>query len=107
MVRVLIVEDDAAIRETLSAILRGDDVEVTLCDGATQAAKLIPRGNYDVIITDMRMETPTSGADVIPQDIKQRGRGIDIHGVRFTVHLQGDITHVWFSLRIGVDTIIV
>ena len=65
MVRVLIVEDDAAIRETLSAILRGDNVEVTLCDGATQAAQLIPRGAYDVIITDMRMETPTSGVDVI------------------------------------------
>ena len=65
MVRVLIVEDDAAIRETLSAVLRGDDVEVTLCDGATKAAQVISGSDFDLVITDMRMETPTSGCDVI------------------------------------------
>ena len=65
MVRVLIVEDDVAIRETLGTILRNKDVDVTLCCGAVEAAALIPSGGYDVIITDMRMETPTSGCDVI------------------------------------------
>lgn len=65
MVRVLIVEDDAAIRETLGSILRSKDVDIALCSGAAEAAALIPSGGYDVIITDMRMETPTSGCDVI------------------------------------------
>ncbi len=65
MVRLLIVEDDAAIRETLAAILRSKDVEVTLCCGAIEASKLIAGSEFDVIITDMRMETPTSGYDVI------------------------------------------
>lgn len=65
MVRVLIVEDEAAIRETLSAILRGDDVDVTVCGGAGQAAELISTSEFDLVITDMRMETDTSGCDVI------------------------------------------
>jgi Response regulator containing CheY-like receiver, AAA-type ATPase, and DNA-binding domains len=65
MVRVLLVDDDAAIRETLATILRADEVEVTTCDCAAKAAGLIASGGYDIIITDMRMETPTSGSDVI------------------------------------------
>ncbi len=65
MVRVLIVEDDAAIRETLAALLRSETVDVTHCEGACQAADLLPSGNYDIVITDMRMETSTSGRDVI------------------------------------------
>lgn len=65
MIRILLVEDDAAIRETLSAILREDNVEVTLCNGAGQATELISHDNFDLVITDMRMESPTSGCDVI------------------------------------------
>jgi CheY-like chemotaxis protein len=65
MIHILLVEDDAAIRETLSAILREDDVDVTLCTGAGQAAEMISHNNFDLVITDMRMETPTSGCDVI------------------------------------------
>ena len=65
MVRVLIVEDDVAIRETLGTILRSKEVDIALCSSAAQAAELIPGGGFDIIITDMRMETPTSGYDVI------------------------------------------
>ncbi len=65
MVRVLIVEDDAAIRETLSAILRADGVEIAVCNGASEAGKLMSGSAFDLVITDMRMETPTSGCDVI------------------------------------------
>lgn len=64
-VRVLLVDDDAAIRETLTAILRMEQVEVTTSTCAHDAVQQLAAGSFDIVITDMRMETPNAGVDVV------------------------------------------
>jgi two-component system response regulator HydG len=53
-VRVLVVDDDAALRETLADGLRAHDYEVT-ATGAGAAAELVRKGGHDVLVTDLRM----------------------------------------------------
>jgi CheY-like chemotaxis protein len=64
-VRVLLVDDDAAIRETLTAILRMEHAEVTAATCARDAVQQLAAGAFDLVITDMRMETPNAGVDVV------------------------------------------
>lgn len=65
MVRILFVEDDQAIRQTLAAILRDQEVDVTVCESARQALGVIGEHTFDLVVTDMRMETATAGSEVI------------------------------------------
>jgi len=64
-VRVLLVDDDANIRDTMTAILRMERAEVTTATCARDAVQQLAAHGYDVVITDMRMETPNAGADVV------------------------------------------
>lgn len=53
--RVLVVDDDELIRESLSTLLKSADFEVTLaCDGA-EALTLQGRQHYPVVVTDRAM----------------------------------------------------
>ena len=58
--RVLIVDDSSAtrtfIRECLEASVSGDEeIEVTEADGGLEALRLLPRGPYGLVITDINM----------------------------------------------------
>ena len=53
-VRVLVVDDDAALRETLADGLRAHDYDVT-ASGAEAASRLVRDGGHDVLVTDLRM----------------------------------------------------
>jgi len=64
-VRVLIVEDDSAVRDTLSAILTLEGLNVAACASAREALQHLSEREFDLVITDMRMETPTAGLDVV------------------------------------------
>jgi DNA-binding NtrC family response regulator len=63
--RVLVVDDDAAIREMLAAILELEDAEVLQCASASEAVKALAENAFDLVVTDMWMETPTAGLDVV------------------------------------------
>jgi len=63
--RVLFAEDDPSIRESFSAILKLEGVTVTSCASADEACQKLADGLYDLVITDMRMETPTAGWKVV------------------------------------------
>jgi CheY-like chemotaxis protein len=62
---VLIAEDDRAIRECFTAILALEGVAVTACSSAYEACQQLANEAYDLVITDMRMETPTAGWSVV------------------------------------------
>jgi two-component system response regulator HydG len=53
-VRVLVVDDDAALRETLADGLRAHDYDV-VATGAGDASRLVRDAGHDVLVTDLRM----------------------------------------------------
>jgi len=63
--RVLFAEDDLSIRESFTAILKLEGVAVTACASAVEACQHLSAEPYDLVITDMRMETPTAGWSVV------------------------------------------
>src|SRR5215471_4776627 len=63
--RILLVDDELAILLTLRAILEMNGFEVDTAASAKEAQTKLKNGIYEMVITDMRMETETAGYDVI------------------------------------------
>jgi len=63
--RILLVDDELAILLTLRAILEMNGFEVDTAASSKEAQTKLRNGVYEMVITDMRMETETSGYDVI------------------------------------------
>jgi DNA-binding NtrC family response regulator len=63
--RILLVDDELAILLTLKAILEMHHFEVETASSAKEGAQKMGKATFDMIITDMRMETETAGYDVI------------------------------------------
>lgn len=62
--RILLVDDELAILLTLRAILEMNGFEVDTAASGKEALSKLKSGVYEMVITDMRMETETSGYDV-------------------------------------------
>ena len=69
--RILLVDDELAILLTLKAILEMNGFEVETAGSAHEAQLKLGHGVYQMVITDMRMETETAGYDVICAARKQ------------------------------------
>lgn len=69
--RILLVDDELAILLTLKAILEMNGFEVDTAASAREALPKLEKNSYQMIITDMKMETETSGYDVIRAARKQ------------------------------------
>src|SRR5438045_9645681 len=70
--RILLVDDELAILLTLKAILEIHGFEVETAASAKEAIQKLPvNGPYQMVITDMRMETETAGYEVIRAAKKQ------------------------------------
>ncbi len=63
--RILLVDDELAILLTLKAILEMNGFEVETAASAHEAQQKMGKGIYQMVITDMRMESETAGYDVI------------------------------------------
>jgi DNA-binding response OmpR family regulator len=63
--RVLLVDDDDAVRETMLAILQSKGFEVVAAASVTEALRLITLESFDVLITDLHMPNPGDGFTVI------------------------------------------
>ena len=63
--RILLVDDELAILLTLRAILEMNGFEVDTAASAKEAQTKLTNNVYEMVITDMRMETDTAGYDVI------------------------------------------
>jgi DNA-binding response OmpR family regulator len=63
--RILLVDDELAILLTLKAILEMHGFEVDSAASAREALPKLAKNTYQMVITDMKMETETSGYDVI------------------------------------------
>ncbi len=63
--RILLVDDELAVLLTLKAVLEIQGFEVETAASAKEAKLKIRSGTYHMVITDMRMESETSGNEVI------------------------------------------
>ncbi len=72
--RVLIVDDEGAILSTLSEILKLQGFAVDTASSAKAAKMALAMGTFDAVITDLKMETPTAGYEVVQAASKQNPR---------------------------------
>jgi DNA-binding NtrC family response regulator len=63
--RVLLVDDDEAIRTMMSATLKRKGFDVVSAANVTEALKLITTESFDVLITDLHMPNPSDGFAVV------------------------------------------
>jgi len=63
--RVLLVDDDEAVRAMMSATLERKGFEVIPACNVTEALKLITTESFDVLITDLHMPNPSDGFAVV------------------------------------------
>ena len=55
MARILVVDDDAHVRSTISRLLSGFGHTVSEVAGGTAAAQAVEKGTYDLVIIDLVM----------------------------------------------------
>lgn len=65
MAKALLVDDEDAILKLLSAVMGMHGFSVQTANSGRQAISLLERNEYDVVLTDLRMESPTAGFDVV------------------------------------------
>jgi DNA-binding response OmpR family regulator len=65
MLRILIVDDEPAILGLLRSVLELSSFEVETARSAAEAKAILSEKSFAIVMTDMRMETPTAGFDVV------------------------------------------
>ena len=65
LARVLVVDDNEAIRMSLCAILEKHGFEVTCAGDVSEALKFISLHKYDVLLSDLHMPGPGDGLTVV------------------------------------------
>jgi CheY-like chemotaxis protein len=70
--RVLLVDDDKPVLLTLKAVLELNGFEVATAASVLEAREKLTAGEFDVVITDVRMESEESGWDVLRMARAQR-----------------------------------
>lgn len=55
LMRVLLVDDEAGVRRSISRLLRRSGFAVTEASGGEAALELLRQGRYDVVLSDLRM----------------------------------------------------
>ncbi|OZI37720.1 histidine kinase [Bordetella genomosp. 10] len=64
--RILVVEDDDTLRESIALLLRADDVEITMCGTVAQALEQVAAHTFDCMVMDL-MLPDASGYDLLEQ----------------------------------------
>ncbi len=63
--RILLVDDDVAVLLTLKAVLELHGFEVDTAGSSVEAFARLESGVYQMVISDLRMETEEAGLEVI------------------------------------------
>lgn len=95
--RILIAEDDPAIRVGLAATLESEGYDVTAAADGAQALRLFPQAKYDLVILDVMMPK-VSGYDVC-RELRAGGGRVPI----LFVTAKGEEVDKVVGLRLGGD----
>jgi DNA-binding NtrC family response regulator len=75
-IRILLVDDEAGFRTTLAANLELDGFDVAEAESGERALELLDHGEFDVVLTDIRM-SGMNGGDLF-REIERRGLHIPV-----------------------------
>ncbi len=93
--RILIVDDEAAIRESLEEALRGDGYDVSGAESGEAALAMLHNGVFDLVVTDLKMPG-VSGLELL-QALRNQGRATPV--IMMTAY--GDVDTAVESMRLG------
>jgi CheY-like chemotaxis protein len=65
LARVLLVDDDPASRLTLKTVLEAGGYSVDAAASAAEAVGKLDEGKYELVLSDLQMESPEAGLKVI------------------------------------------
>lgn len=67
MKSILIVDDEASVRESLAPVLESDEVQVNSASSVAEAEEFLKEQKFDLVITDLRLggTLGTEGLDLI------------------------------------------
>jgi CheY-like chemotaxis protein len=65
LARVLLVDDDLTSRLTLQTVLRAGGYHVDAAASAAEAVGKLDEAEYELVLTDLHMESPESGLKVL------------------------------------------
>ena len=65
LARVLLVDDDPASRLTLKTVLEAGGYNVDAAASAAEAVGKLDEGEYELVLSDLQMESPEAGLKVI------------------------------------------
>src|SRR6185312_2714020 len=65
LARVLLVDDDPASRLTLKTVLEAGGYNVDAAASAAEAVGKLEEGEYELVLSDLQMESPEAGLKVI------------------------------------------
>jgi DNA-binding response OmpR family regulator len=71
--RILIVDDEESVASMLKVVFETEGYEVTTAGSAAQAVQLLGDHAFDVVLTDMKMESDASGFEVV-RAVRERSR---------------------------------
>jgi DNA-binding NtrC family response regulator len=74
--RILVIDDEADIREGLELLLTGENYQVDLAENATSGLQRFEAGHYDLVLLDLMMPD-RSGMEVLA-DIRERDKDTPI-----------------------------
>ncbi len=64
-IRALLVDDDTTILQLFRTVLEINDFEVETAASAQDGCRILEEKSFDMVITDLRMETPKAGFEVV------------------------------------------
>src|ERR1700729_284691 len=65
LARVLVVDDDPTSRLTLKTVLEAGGYNVDAAASAAEAVGKLDEGEYELVLSDLQMESPEAGLKVI------------------------------------------
>ncbi|MBV8895130.1 MAG: sigma-54-dependent Fis family transcriptional regulator [Acidobacteriaceae bacterium] len=95
--RILVIDDEADIRESLELLLTGENYSIDLAENATTGLQKFESGSYDLVLLDLMMPD-RSGMDVL-SDIRQR----DVETPVFMLTAYGSVEVAVRALKSGAN----
>lgn len=95
--RILVIDDEADIRESLEALLSGEDYHVEMASTASEGLRKVEAGNFDLLLLDLMMPD-RSGMDVL-HDLRERDRETPV----FMITAYGSVEVAVQALKSGAN----